>query len=182
MQAADLSDRALMLAAFHQSPRVAAKQRERDLLAQLVPEPFQLEGGVDLVGCPEQGDDLPVDPDRSGGLARSQDGGPELGGEGGQVDLAAAGQPGRHPGGVEADQAPVTAGRPDVHAACGQPGLESGAVAGGGHDDRRAPFGDRPGEVVSRVLGQLFVMVVELDNMTMRAQGGRAKFARHEYL
>jgi hypothetical protein len=55
-------------------------------------------------------------------------------------------------------------------------------VAGGGHDDRRAPVGDRPGEVVSRVLGQLFVTVVELDNMAMEAQGGRAEFARHEYL
>jgi hypothetical protein len=71
-----------MLAVFHQIPRVAAEQRERDLLAQLVPELFQLEGGVDLASCPEQGDDLPVDPDRPGSLARSQNGGPEVSVEG----------------------------------------------------------------------------------------------------
>ena len=99
-----------------------------------------------------------------------------------RFDPAAAGQPGCHPGGIEADQAPVTAGRPDIHAACGQVGLESGAAARGGHDDRRASLGDRTGEVVSCGLGQLFVTVVELDNMAMEAHGGRAKFARHEYL
>jgi hypothetical protein len=60
-------------------------------------------------------------------------------------------------------------------------GLESGAAAGGGYDDRRASLGDRPGEEVSCGLGQLFVSVVELDNMAKEAQSGRARFARHEY-
>ena len=182
MQAADFSDHVLMLAAFHQIPRIAAKQRERDLPAQVVPEPFQLEGCIDLASRPEQGDNLPVDPNRSGGLARGQDGRPELGAEGRRVDPAGAGQPGRHLGGIEVDQGPVAAGRPNIHAARGQPGLESRAAARGGHDDRRASLGDRPGEVVSCGLGQLFVTVVELGHMAMQAQGGRARFARHEYL